>query len=108
MRVYISGQVIPANGAKPAVPDEKGTGVLQKTAPKNANRRDAFHNFGKMEVNQQLEKTFEVENTGKSDLVVRSVYSRCNCTSYTMSPSVIKPGAKGKLNITYRPKKIRR
>lgn len=42
-----------------------------------------------------------LSNTGKRDLVVRSVTTSCGCTKASVEPSVIPPGETGELTIEY-------
>lgn len=48
--------------------------------------------------------TFEITNTGKSELVVRKVSSDCKCITSVKPQTPIKKGAKGKVVVTYNSK----
>lgn len=44
---------------------------------------------------------FEVENTGKTDLVIRGFHSKCNCMTASFEKGSIKKGSKGKLLVSF-------
>lgn len=48
--------------------------------------------------------TFEITNTGKSDLVIRKIYSASGAATGTTDTMVIKKGKKAKLNVTLKTK----
>jgi hypothetical protein len=47
---------------------------------------------------------YEITNTGKSDLVIRKVFSECKCISSVIPRTVIKKGAKGKVLVSFNSK----
>ena len=60
------------------------------------------HNFGTFSESNSVQKcTFVFNNTGNAPLVINQAIASCGCTipSYTKAP--IKPGEKGKIEITY-------
>ncbi len=60
------------------------------------------HNFGTFSESNSVQKcTFVFTNTGNAPLVINQAIASCGCTipSYTKAP--IKPGEKGKIEITY-------
>ena len=60
------------------------------------------HNFGTFSESNSFQKcTFVFTNTGNAPLVINQAIASCGCTipSYTKAP--IKPGEKGKIEITY-------
>ena len=60
------------------------------------------HNFGKFSEKEPVVKcTFKFTNTGNAPLVIHQAIASCGCTvpSYTKDP--IKPGEKGKIDVTY-------
>lgn len=60
------------------------------------------YDFGKFSENSPVQKTtFTFTNMGTAPLVINQAVASCGCTvpSYTKTP--IKPGEKGKIDITY-------
>lgn len=62
------------------------------------------YSFGKMQAGDKVTHSFNIKNTGKQDMVIKSVYSECNCVTYKVTPSAIGPGQSGKLEVTFAPK----
>ena len=54
-------------------------------------------------VPQQSKKTFDltIANEGTKDLTIKSVSGSCGCTAVVLSDKTIKPGAKGKVQVTF-------
>jgi hypothetical protein len=44
--------------------------------------------------------TYEISNTGKSDLVIRKIMSDCKCVTWSMPQQTIKKGGKAKITVT--------
>ena len=59
------------------------------------------HDFGKMEVGQQLSARFTMRNTGKSELVLGTLTSGCYCVGYKTSPTPIAPGQSAVIELLY-------
>lgn len=61
----------------------------------------ATHNFGKIPQGVPVSTTFEIENKGKSPLIISDVKVSCGCTTpfYTTEP--ILPGKKGKIKAQF-------
>lgn len=60
------------------------------------------HNFGKFSAEEPVVKcSFEFTNTGTSPLVIHQAFASCGCTVPTFTKTPIKPGEKGKIDITY-------
>jgi len=60
------------------------------------------YDFGKFSENSPVQKTtFTFTNMGTAPLVINQAVASCGCTvpSYTKTP--IKPGEKGKIDVTY-------
>ena len=62
--------------------------------------------FGIISNSTPTTKTMIVRNIGNAPLKTYSVSSTCSCTTGTMTPAVLKPGAQGTLNITVNPAKF--
>ena len=54
-------------------------------------------------VPQQTKKTFDlaIANEGTKDLTIKNVSASCGCTAVVLSDKTIKPGAKGKVQVTF-------
>lgn len=59
------------------------------------------HDFGAVKSDKIVETEFEFTNTGKQDLIIRKVKSNCSCIVTTPPKTAIKPGAKGKIKVSY-------
>ncbi|MEH0155814.1 DUF1573 domain-containing protein [Limibacter armeniacum] len=62
-------------------------------------------NFGTINVGETVTKAFTVVNAGKEPLKITSVYSKCQCLTYSISSAEINSGESAKLEIYYTPKK---
>ncbi|MEJ8755729.1 DUF1573 domain-containing protein [Pontibacter sp. H259] len=65
------------------------------------------YNFGKLEKGQKAVSRFIIKNTGRQDLVVQGVQSKCKCVSYKVSKPAIKAGEQAVLELTYIPLMLR-
>jgi len=63
------------------------------------------HNFGHLEVGQQVGARFIVKNTGKQDWVPGTISSACFCIGYKSTPTPIKAGESGTLELVYSPRR---
>ncbi|MBB6611965.1 DUF1573 domain-containing protein [Pontibacter sp. Tf4] len=61
------------------------------------------YNFGKLEKGQKAVARFIIKNTGRQDLVVQGVQSKCKCVSYKVSKPALKAGEQAVLELTYIP-----
>lgn len=60
------------------------------------------HDFGKFSADDPVVKcSFAFTNTGTSPLVIHQAFASCGCTVPTFTKTPIKPGEKGKIDITY-------
>ncbi len=59
------------------------------------------HDFGEMKQGDKREHTFELTNTGKSDLIIRRVRTSCGCTAVAPSKKVIAPGETAPIKVTF-------
>ena len=67
---------------------------------------DREHNFGTVILGQEVSKKFRIKNTGKSDLEVRNLNSGCNCITYSLEKSPLKPNEETTITIIYRPRSL--
>jgi len=92
----IKGMVVPKPTATPEELAKSPTLQLQT----------AGHQFGKIEKGQTVTKSFVFTNTGKSDLVVKSVASSCGCVTFKASKAAVKPGEQASLELRYTPRSL--
>jgi len=59
------------------------------------------YDFSAVKSNKIVETEFEFTNTGKQDLIIRKTKANCNCILAVSPKSSIKPGAKGKIKVSY-------
>jgi hypothetical protein len=58
---------------------------------------EAVFDFGSRDASEVVSHTFELKNTGTSDLVIKAVRPACGCTTAQLDKSVIPPGESSKL-----------
>ncbi len=64
--------------------------------------KDTVINFGTISQGQYVKHFFEFTNTGKSELVIRSVRGSCGCTVPQNWPhDPVKPGESGKIEVQF-------
>lgn len=61
----------------------------------------ASHNFGKIVAGEQVTTVFNLENTGKSPLVIHKVSAFCGCIILEVSADTIAPGQQAQLRLTF-------
>jgi hypothetical protein len=71
----------------------------QKANPPVASVEKWEANVGELYVGESASFTFQVANKGKSDLVIRKIYSACDCISAKAETTVIKKGKKGNVTV---------
>lgn len=86
---------------EPKTPVVTNPAELEKSAQLQLSKNS--HSFGKVEKGQVVMHEFTIQNTGKSDLVIQTVQSGCNCVAFTVSSSGIGPGAKATMQLRYNP-----
>ena len=59
------------------------------------------HDFGKLIQGEKVVHIFKFTNKGNADLIVSSVSASCGCTASKYTKEPIKPGAEGKLEVTF-------
>jgi hypothetical protein len=65
---------------------------------------ERVHNFGTIEEkNGKVTHTFVFQNNDTSPIVIDDVHSSCGCIANVLSKDPVKPGAKGKVMITFNP-----
>lgn len=57
--------------------------------------------FGEVEQGAKANCDFPLQNTGKSDLIVRKTKASCGCTAVTMGETVLKPGQTTTIRATF-------
>lgn len=73
-------------------------------AQSKATFKETTYDFGTIkEAKGPVKHTFELKNTGNKPLIIVDAVASCGCTrpSYTAKP--IKPGKKGKVEVTFSP-----
>jgi hypothetical protein len=78
-----------AGAQTPVVPEE----VLQL--------KETEHDFGKIPQGKPVYYTFDVVNTGKTELKLDNVQPSCGCTTPEWSKDPIAPGATAKIKVGY-------
>ena len=63
----------------------------------------ASYDFGSIPKSPAVTHIFSVQNTGTADLVVSNMVTSCGCTTAEMSSSVIPPGQRADLTVTFNP-----
>jgi hypothetical protein len=59
------------------------------------------HDFGVINEGDVVETTFEITNTGKSDLLITDAFATCGCTVPQWPKDPIKPNEKGILKVSF-------
>ncbi len=78
--------------------------VMTKTDSLKAPRINfdkSTHNFGTIRQGDIVSTNFEMSNTGKSDLIIYKTKASCGCTASELEKSVLKPGEKTNLKVTF-------
>jgi hypothetical protein len=63
----------------------------------------ASYDFGSIRESPVVSHIFAVQNTGAADLVLRNLVTSCGCTTAKMSSSVVPPGQRADLTVTFDP-----
>ena len=65
---------------------------------------ERVYNFGTiLEKNGKVTHTFVFKNNGKTPVVISDIHSGCGCIGQSVAKDPVKPGAKGKVTITFDP-----
>lgn len=59
--------------------------------------------WGKIPAKPPISQTFPIQNTGDKSLLINSVVTSCGCTVAALSSSVIPPGQRADLKVTFDP-----
>jgi hypothetical protein len=94
--IFIKGEVGPKDLKTTYTPEQKAN------SPRLAVGNTSY-SFGKLEKGQKAVAKFTIKNTGRQDLVVQGIKSKCNCVTYKVSQASIKPGQQANLELTYIP-----
>ena len=66
--------------------------------------KEATYDFGTIKESKgPVKHTFELVNTGDKPLVIIDAVASCGCTRPTYTAQPIKPGKKGKVEVTFNP-----
>jgi hypothetical protein len=80
-------------------------GALHAQTPSaNIRFEERVYNFGTIkEKNGRVSHSFVFENKGKTPVIIDDIHSACGCIGKVVSNDPVKPGAKGKVTITFDP-----
>lgn len=67
----------------------------------NLKLKETEHNFDKIPQGKPVYYTFELVNTGKTELKLDDVHASCGCTTPEWSRDAIAPGATAKIKVGY-------
>ena len=59
------------------------------------------HDFGFVQEGETVTHVFEVQNTGKNDLMLQAVRPSCGCTTPKYEKKPIRPGRKGTIEVAF-------
>lgn len=76
------------------------SGAENKDLPVFEFTETRFH-FGEVKEGEKVSHTFMFKNTGTADLVIANVSPSCGCTIPEWSKEPVKPGADGKIDVTF-------
>jgi hypothetical protein len=72
----------------------------QSSSPKIYAPIDHF-DFGKVVAGEIVKHDFEIQNTGNAELNIKNVSASCGCTAAKPEKSVLKPGEKSNINVSF-------
>ena len=70
-------------------------------APKISSENTTY-NFGSVSEGSRVEHTFELKNTGNSDLHIKQIITSCGCTVADVAKKVLRPEEKTNLKVVFR------
>ena len=73
-----------------------------KKSPKLVLEKEV-HNFGQVEVGQEVSKDIKIKNLGRSPLKLKGIEAACRCVKAQPPESPVKPGEAATINLQYRP-----
>ncbi|MBN2237839.1 MAG: DUF1573 domain-containing protein [Bacteroidales bacterium] len=59
------------------------------------------HDFGAVVDGEKVTYSFKFSNTGNNDLEIQNVGTSCGCTASDYTKGLIKPGEKGRIQVTF-------
>lgn len=78
--------------------------VYGQTPSESIKFEETVYNFGTIEEkNGKVSHTFVFQNKGKAPVAINDIYSACGCIGKVHSKEPVKPGAKGKVTVTFDP-----
>lgn len=81
-----------------------GANVVSQTPSEVIQFEERVYNFGAIqEKNGKVSHTFVFRNKGNTSVTIDDIHSACGCIGKVVAPGPIKPGAKGKVTITFDP-----
>lgn len=76
--------------------------VVPQTVPEDVLQiKELEHDFGKIPQGKPVYYTFDIVNTGKTELKLDNVQASCGCTTPEWSKDPIAPGATAKIKVGY-------
>ena len=64
---------------------------------------NTFHDFGTIDPEKSITKSFVITNTGKEDLNIRQTSATCGCTASKPEKSNLKPGESSTIKVSFDP-----
>ena len=89
-------QIIPKQTPAPQVAPE-GVALAELDLP------STDHDFGRIPKRPDVAHVYAVQNTGTADLEIWNLVTSCGCTTAALSSSVIPPGHRADLTVTFDP-----
>lgn len=82
---------------------EKTDTIVVKPPQARIEFAEPAHDFGKVSISKKPKQThtFVFTNTGNKNLYILEAISGCGCTTPKFTKDPVKPGAKGKIVVTY-------
>lgn len=78
--------------------------LCSQTLSTDISFEERVYNFGTiLEKNGKVSHTFVFRNNGKTPVLISDIHSGCGCIGQSVSKDPVKPGAKGKVTITFDP-----
>ena len=88
--LYIKGFVEPKSAnVKKEGENYNNTTVTKEIPPATIQLDKDSHDFGQIETKEKTSATFQIYNTGQTNLIISKLESACNCVSFNLSAGVI-------------------
>lgn len=78
-----------------------GIGGLQAQAQAQIQFDQMTHDFGTLEEGAKATHVFQFSNTGQAEVRLHSVKASCGCTTPSWTREPVKPGERGRIEVTY-------